>query len=352
MNISSEVNRATLSTLAVHTQAQQIITDKLAKSQALTSDSNRSAVNTDVWVGNKWQSLQPGITRAIDHLEVLVGRLGAIRTQVETLLFWQDKAATASTSALSDYVGYFDNAIRDLNSVASTVSQIPNLIGPKLDTDLTYVQNFDYDRASVADGDFSTDYYIVDSGNNIWRKDDAAFGTTLTQYDSSGVVTGLSAAVTRDVRLDSLSGSTVGFTLYAGAANQVTVTGATLVTSGLGIQDSWLYSGLATSSGRALANTQLQKALVSIDAKLASVRTALSVARYDSGIAEINASAAKSSISSTNLRQMIELQDSDAQFERDSLALSVAVDRNRSLRAAYLGLLRSRPLGSLIDVQG
>ncbi len=166
------------------------------------------------------------------------------------------------------------------------------------------------------------------------------------------MVTGLSAAVTRDVRLDSLSGSTVGFTLYAGAANQVTVTGATLVTTGLGIQDSWLYSGLATSSGRTLANTQLRAALVSIDAKLVSVRTSLSVARYDSGIAEVNANAAKTSISSTNLRQVIELQDSDAQFERDTLALSVAVDRNRSLRAAYLGLLRSRPLGSLMDVQG
>ncbi len=138
MNISSEVSRATLSTLAVHTQAQQIITDKLAKSLALTSASNRSAVNTDAWVGNKWQSLQPGISEAIDHLEVLVGRLGAIRTQVETLLFWQDKAATASPSEVPNYVGYFDSAIRDLNSVASNISQIPNLIGPTLDTELSY----------------------------------------------------------------------------------------------------------------------------------------------------------------------------------------------------------------------
>ncbi len=352
MNISSEVNRATFSTLAIQTQAQQVIANKLAKSQALTRASTQSAVNTDNWVGSKWQSLQPGILEAIDHLEVLAGRIGNIRTQVETLLFWQDQAATASASELSDYVGYFDSAIRELNTVANSAAQIPNLLGPRLDSDLSYTQNFDYDRATVAYADLSTDYYIVDSGNNIWRKDDAAFGTTLTQYDSSGVATGASAAVTRDVRLDSLSGATVGFTVNAGTSNQVTVTGATLVTSGLRIQDSWLYGGLATSSGRESARTQLQKALVSIDARLASINAALSEARYDSGIAKLNANAASSSISSNNLRQMIDLQESNAQFERDSLALSVAIDRNIALRAAYLGLLNSRPLGSLIDVRG
>jgi hypothetical protein len=352
MVISSQVNGSTFSTLALHTQAQQVISNKLTKAQSITRAANQSDISTENWIGSKWQSLQPGIATAIEHLETVGERIGDLRTSVETLLYWNDQAATATASQLSEYVGYFDAAIRDLNAVANSTAQIPNLLGATLNTELSYTRNFDYDRATVAYGDISTAYYLVDSGNNLWRKDDASFGTTLTQYDSSGVATGKSAAVTHDVRLDSFSGSTATFTIHAGTSAQETIAGATLVTSGLGITDSWLYGGLATSSGRALADTALRAALVKLDARSANINSALSVAKYDSGIASVNAEASGRSISSANLRQMIDLQESGDQFERDSLALSVATDRNRGLRAAYLGLLRSRPIGSLIDVRG
>ena len=352
MEISSQVNGSGFSTLALQTQAQQVISNKLAKTQTVTRAANQSGIRTENWIGGKWQSLQPRIAAAIEHLETAAGRIGDLRTQVETLLFWNNQAATATPSQLSDYVGHFDTAIRQLNAVANSTAQIPNLLGATPDTDISYTRNFDYDRATVVYENISTDYYLVDTGNNIWRKDDATFGTTLTQYNSSGIATGASAAVTHDVRLDSLSGSTASFTIHAGTGSAQTITGATLVTTGLGIADSWLYGGLATSSGRALADTALRAALVTLDARLTRINSALSVARYDSGIATVNAGAANRSISSTNLRQMLDLQESGDQFERDSLALSVAIDRNRGLRAAYLGLLGSRPIGSLIDVRG
>jgi len=350
--ISSQVNGSSFSTLALQTQAQQVISNKLAKAQAITRNANQSGISTENWVAGKWASLQPDISSAIEHLETTAERIGDLRKQVETLLYWNDQAASATTSQLSDYVGYFDAAIRDLNATANSTAQIPNLLGVTLNTDLSYTRNFDYDRTTVAYGDISTAYYLVDTGNNIWRKDDAAYGTTLTQYDSSGVATGLSAAVTHDVHLDSQSGSTVNFTIHAGTSNEQTITGATLVTSGLNIADSWVYGGLATSSGRASADTTLRAALVTLDARLANIKSALSVAQYDSGIATVNSEAASRTISSSNLRQMIDLQESGDQFERDSLALSVATERNRGLRAAYLGLLGSRPIGSLIDVRG
>ena len=70
---------------------------------------------------------------------------------------------------------------------------------------------------------------------NKWAKNNVATDGALLQYTSADVLTGISAEVTRSLRLDALSGDTVGFTINQGTASEESFVGATLTTTGLNV---------------------------------------------------------------------------------------------------------------------
>jgi len=335
--------------LELQNQARLINARKIAGEQAVTQSTFNPQISAANTTGNDWVELKPGINAAASRLDVLISRVHTIRDKVSTLLNLNGDAASANAADLAQQVISFDSAVRDLNALANFTTQNPNLVGTTYDVDIAYYSNPELDVTRVTHRDLSSGYTLTESGGNYWAKDDISTDLTLLQYDATGVATGKSAVVNQELRLDSLSGSTVAFTIHAGTAAEESFTGATLATNGLGIVDSWAYGGLATSDGRALAETTLRTALSTLDSNLASLNGALAQARFDSGIAEVNAEGSASIISSVNDRQLLALQEHSDTANNADLALASAIGRNYGLRNAYLNLLGVGSTGNFIN---
>lgn len=350
MDLTYSISRPVFSVLEIQNQARLINARRVAGLQTLTRSTYAPQISAANRSGTQWVELKPSINAAASQLDVLISRVRTIRDKVSTLLTINSAAATANSTDLAQDVILFDAAIRDLNGLANFTSQNPNLVGTDYDVNIAYFSNPDLDVTRVVHRDLSSGYTLTESGGNYWAKDDISTDLVLLQYDSSGVATGKSAVVNQELRLDSLSGSTIAFTIHAGTASEESFTGATLATNGLGIVDAWAYEGLATSNGRALAETALRSALSTLDSNLASLNGALAQARFDYGIAEVNAEGSGSKISAVNQRQLLALQEHTDTATNANLALAVAVSRNIGLRNSYLNLLGISDTGNAVNI--
>ena len=234
-----------------------------AGEQAIARSNFVPQLDSEPYSANKWAELRPNINAAADQLGTLVDRVQDIRDKVSTLLSINAYAASADSDALEQYVKLFNSATQSINNLANSTIQVPNLVGTDYDVDIAYFSNPELDVAAISHRDLSSGYVITESGGNYWAKDDTSTDVTLLQYDSSGAETGKSAIINQELRLDSYSGSTIGFTIHAGTASEESFTSATIATNGLGILDAWGYDGLATSTGRANAESDLRSAATS-----------------------------------------------------------------------------------------
>jgi len=342
MDYTPTVTRQAFSVLELQHRARLINARKVAGEQAVTQSTYSPQISAANRIGNDWVELKPSINAAASRLDVLISRVQDIRNKVSTLLTINGNAASHSGAELTQDALLFDAAVRGLNGLANYTAENPNLVGTDYDVDIAYYSNPDLDVTRVTHRDLSSGYTLTESGGNYWAKDDISTDLVLLQYDSTGVATGKSAIVNQELRLDSLSGATVGFTIHAGTASEESFTGATLTTNGLGIVDSWAYEGLATSDGRALAETTLRSALSTLDSNLASLKGALAQARFDYGIAEVKAEGSGSIISAANQRQLLAQQELTTAASNTDLALASSISRNIGLRNAYLNLLGTR----------
>lgn len=350
MVVSSSISGAGFSILTLQHRARLMNARIEAGEQAVTRSNFVPQADGEPHSASEWAELRPSINAAADRLDILIGRTEAIRDTVSTLLSINANAASADADALEQYVKLFNYSASSLNSLANSTSQIPNLIGTDYDVDIAYFSNPDLDVASITHRDLSSGYIITESGGKYWTKDDTSTDVTLLQYDSSGVETGKSAIINQELRLDSLSGSNISFTIHTGTASEESFTGATLSTNGLGILDAWAYEGLATSDGRASAESDLRAALKTLDSNLASLNGALTQAKFDSGIAEVKARGSANKLSDLNQRQLLALQELTTKSTNTDLALASAISRNSVLRNGYLTLLGGGSQGNIVDI--
>lgn len=339
MDLTYSISRPVFSVLELQSRARLINARKSAGEQAFIQSTYNPQVSTANSSGSKWVELKPAINTAASQLDVLISRVQSLRAKVSTMLNINGDAASASADDLSQLVISFDDAGRDLNALANFTTQVPNLVGTDYDVNIAYYSNPELDVTRVVHRDLSSGYTLTESGGNYWAKDDISTDLVLLQYDQAGTATGKSAVVNQELRLDSLSGSTIAFTIHAGTAAEESFSGATLTTSGLGYLDAWAYDGLATSDGRARAESVLRSALTTLDSNLASLKGALAQARFDFGIAEVNAEGAGSKISAVNQKQLLALQEHTTDDNNTDLALATAISRANSLRSSYLNLL-------------
>jgi hypothetical protein len=350
MEYTYSISRPVFSVLEIQNQVRFINARRIAAEQAVTRSTYGPQISAASRAGTQWVELKPAINAAASQLDVLISRVRSLRDKVSTLLTINNSAATANSTDLAQDVILFNAALRDLNGLANFTTQNPNLVGTDYDVNIAYFSNPDLDVTRVVHRDLSSGYTLTESGGNYWAKDDISTDLVLLQYDSDGVETGKSVVVNLELRLDSLSGSTIAFTIHAGTDSEESFTGASLATNGLGILDAWGYDGLATSDGRALAETTLRSALKTLDGNLASLNSALAQARFDFGIAEVNAEGSGSKISAVNQRQLLALQEHTDNAGNADLALAVAINRNIALRNGYLNLLGISSLGNAVNV--
>ncbi|MDA1090035.1 MAG: hypothetical protein O3A85_06965 [Proteobacteria bacterium] len=358
----SSVSGSGYSILSLQSRLQKFTSDRLARDQAAILNGFSHKTSAQQRVGAQWEALRPNIDSAVSYLQDLKSRVEEIKVYVRKLADLENRARTGTASQIAQYVFQFDDTLRKLNQAANATSQRPNLIGGTFANDYSYINDITNGQASFAYNDLSSNYTIVDSGGNTWAKStstdrivingnrvaDNSNTSSLVQYDSSGNATGISAVITQDLQLDSLSGNSIGFTQIS---TSTSFTGATLSTSGLNILDSWAYAGLATSAGRARAASAIESALTTVNAKIQVYGSALSRATFDSGFAEIYAAGTNGRISTLNRQQLLAMQESSQAAVRNIQAGNFAINRNSGLRASYMALLKTGSPGTFFNIQ-
>ena len=287
---------------------------------------------------------------AAEHREAKEPSIKQWREQVRNLINIELDARTAGRETLDQLNLSFSTTRRALNQFANTYSLDTSLIGTEYGMEVSYFANPDLDVATVLHRDLSNDYALVEAGGSYWLKDDLDTDVVLVQYDSSGTATGKEVIINQDIRLDSISGSSIDFTIFAGTETEESFTSASVTTSGLGILDAWAYEGLATEDGRALAESTLRTAISTLNSNIAELSGALVQAQFDSGLAEVQAEGAAWQISNLNQRQLLELQELNNAATNTDAALAAAISSNSVLRNGYLNLLGVDPAGSHFDI--
>lgn len=306
----------------------------------------RPRLNSEKIIATRETGFQPATQDAVSNLENVISRLGTIRGYVWDLLDFKTRSQTVDAATIDTYAARFDTTIRSLNTVADEVVVPPNLIGSTFATDLSYIINSLGDRKSTSYVDLSTGYSIQDAVGNVWKKDSYANSGTLAQYTSTDVATGKKAEVSASIRLDSISGNLVDFTINPGTASEESFLGGTLSTTGLDVADSWLYASLSTTDGRARAEAALKSALTMIAIESAAFNGALARAKFDLGMAEIASAGATTNISSLNQARLLAMQEVSFTSNRESEASAIAVTRHQTLLQAYQYMFDSAIIGN------
>lgn len=350
MEVSSVIGGTSFSVLSLQNQARQLNARQQANDLTIARAPYRQQIQTENVKGSDWIELRPGIDAAVAHLEAEVARIEDLRDQVRTLIRYESEARTADSAALDQLNLNFSTTLRALNQLANTTSLTTNLIGTEYGLEVSYFANPELDVAAVYHRDLSNDYALVEQSGAYWLKTDLNTDVALVQYDSSGTATGKEVIINQDIRVDDITGSTIDFTIFAGTDAEESFTNASISTSGLGVLDAWAYGDLATTEGRALAESTLRTAISTLNSNLAELNGALAQARFDSGLAQVTAEGAGTQISNLNQRQLLELQELKNEATNRDIALSAAISSNNVLRNGYVQLLGIDPRTSLLDI--
>ncbi len=360
----SPISGSGFSILSLQSQLRKFRAEQLGREQAITRTGFTQKKNTENRTGGVWETVRSGIGAAVDHLGGVIARVEIARGFIRKLADLETRARTGSASEIADFARKFDDTLRKLNALTNAMSQEPNLIGSNFANDFQYINDITGGQATFSYADLSSSYTITDAGGNIFRKgistdrfvvngirvEDSSNDATLIQYDSSGVATGKSAVITLELRVDSLSGSSIDFTIKPGTADEETFNGATITRTGLNVLDASFYAGLTTAAGRATAAADIEVATAAIDGTLGAFKAALARAEFDQGFSGFQASTANSNISDLNQQQLLALQESTDRVGRENEAFAFAVSRNAGLRASYLNLFKTPALGASIDI--
>lgn len=329
---------------------------KLSGEQQSIADGYQQKVNSVNLSADKYRDLSADLdetisflTRTANRAEQISKKLDQLRTLVWKAEYWGNSGDGVSREA---YSLAFDAIVKSINSTANTTSDTPNLLGSAQHSSYTYYSTVSGQQGTVTRTFLGTDYEIIDSGSNTWKRT-GEFSKFLTQYDSTGAATGLYAAISAGLRLDSASGASVGFTISPDTSASQSFTG-TISFTGLDLGDSWYYDGLASADGWDRAKIALDYAKAWVDGNAARLNGALATANFYRGKADTAISGYRNLIDDYTIAQALELQEVGNTYRalNDISVLSVA--NTQALREQYAQLLSATSVSpifrSIIDL--
>ncbi len=322
----------------------------LARQQKAINASLTRDINSINLQAGKWGNLKSDLWDSVNFISEAITRAESMQSKLETMSLTAYSAKYGDAISSATYPIQFDVALRGINSQAIDSSKSPNLLGSN-NSDYTYVTNINGATDTVSRQFLGTDYTITDTGGNIWVRDRGSF--VLRQYDSSYTATGNYSALSGGIRLDSISGATVTFTINYNSTAAQQFTG-TLATSGLGLLDAWLYEDLTTSAGRARALTDVQQAQAEVKANTARLNGKLAMAKYNLNRASIKVTVSLNAIDATTKSHMLKLQEAQSASGQQNAINAMLVNGANNTRNEYLNLLKLSYGGglarSLIDI--
>jgi len=319
---------------------------KLTTEQQAIANDFQQKVNSVNLESDKYVDLRTDLDSVVKYLTRHQNRVQTIRDKVNELItlnwkaqYWGDDVSRPA------YARAFDAVLNSINDTAENTSDIQNLLGSSEVSSYSYYSTISGQTETVTRTFLGTDYSIVDSGGNTWKRD-PDYSRMLKQYDSTGAETGKSASISGGLRLDSLSDTTVNFTIMPDTSSEESFTG-TLSRSGLQFLDAWLYGELATSDGWTRASTDLNHAKVTIDAHLPRFKAAVETAQFYYNKADTAISGFRTLVDDYTIAQAIELQEAESAYQAENALSYSAVSNTQSLRNEYTKLLSATGLSPL-----
>ncbi len=334
------VSALALANATLQLQVAQFNARKLGENQGVVVAGFQQKINSIGRDAGVVREVVDGIEDAIDFLDRLVGRVGSIRTRLDSATSFAVLAQYGTSQSYPGLARSFTAALTSLNNTVESTFDSPNLIGANGTTSFSYVANDTAASRTVAHRYLGTDYTITDSGGDRWIRE-GEYTKILVQIDpATGAKTGKKASVNDGLRLDSIAGNAVTFTINYNTSDAEQFTG-TLSRSGLEVLDAWLYEGLETTAGRTRAIDDIAAARATLDVHRARFRAAASEATFYSRRANNQVTAFSGLIGDLTIQQAIALQEAESNAERLNSATLFGIQSAFSTRNAYLKLLAS-----------
>ncbi len=319
---------------------------------AADADSETNILNREL---DRWTHVRDGLQDVIDELGGTVGRVETIRGKLQDLVSRTFLAQYGDSISEDSHAAIFNAIVKAINSTAEERGRLTNLIGEAAESGLNYITDIYQARETVDDTFLGTDYVIEqDGGVYEWRRD-TEHGYFLRQHEAdSGTETGVFTTISGGVRLDSISGSDITFTINY-ETDDATQYSGTIITEGLGILDAWAYENLTTSDGRTRAFDAINTAKGIVDGEIARLKGALASAQYFDNKALIRSDAIDDKVDNTTRSALLNLQEAQTQAERQQFISDAIVEGNRNLRYRFKQLLQYAPQNAgiseaLVDV--
>lgn len=322
-----------LANATLQIQVAQFNARKLAEDQSVVVASFLQRINSiDRDAG--------AVQGVIDFLDRVVGRVGSIRANLDSATSFAVLARNGTAQSFSGLARSFNASLNALNNAAESGFDSPNLLGANGTSSFSYIATDNAATRTVAHKYLGTDYSITDSGGDRWIRE-GDFTKILVQIDpATGAKTGKKASVNDGLRLDSIAGNAVTFTINFKTSDAEQFTG-TLSRSGLEVLDAWLYEGLETVAGRARAIDDIAAAKATLDVHRARFRAAIAEATFYLGRADNQVTAFSGLIGDLTIKQAVALQEAESDAERRNTATLFNLQSAFSTRNAYLKLLAS-----------
>ena len=227
-----------------------------------------------------WKKVEKDVGSASSQISQTIGRLKSVRSRLDGMLNTVNKAELNKLEEdfnAEVYGTAFDAMLKSLSRDIEKDKSNPNLLG-KGDPTLEYLISPTNEKASIQGSAIGGSYYIIDSEGKHWVLDRE--GGNLKRYneypdDPTSTAGGLNGGI----RLDSLVGDQITFTIGQDTASPESFTG-TLYTEGLQVMDSWAYNNLASDTDREDAITAVKTAKAAINYQIARYESALTISQF------------------------------------------------------------------------
>jgi len=197
-----------------------------------------------------------------------------------------------------------------------------------------------------------SDYHIVDSKGKWWEPDRVA--RILKRFDEfPGMPANEAGAFENGLRLDSLVGDAITFTVGPDTATPVQYTG-TIFREDLMVVDSWFYDGLETQAGRDRAIADLNAAKEAVDLELTRYEVAQSVAVFYEQRAIQTLEGLTKESNDLLVEQAIEIQKAQdeltRQFSTATNSITLAIAQQVNYTELFAPFINERFSAAFIDV--
>lgn len=290
----------------------------------------------------EWKDLGKDIGTATSDLSALVGRLKSMRSKLDGIKTAIVKAEQRDQEGAyvnpAGYAKSFDTLVKGLQKDATEGAKQPNLLGSD-DVTYSYRTGIYGQTNSVSGGFVGNSYSITDTEGKKWVLD--THGELLRRYDSyPGDEAAESANIVDGIRLDSISGSDVTFTVGPNSAGPQQFTG-TLEKKGLGLMNTWYYDGLATEDGRNRAQADVADAREAINLEISRYELALTSAKFYEDRARLEAGGYKDKSNSLRLESAQEIAKAQEDLTRQYSAAQGAVAQALAQKVNYAKIFQS-----------